>query len=153
MLKRVVLGIIALLVVIQAIRPRRNESAQAPGRNDFLVMYAPPAEVRQVLRDACYDCHSDNTRYPWYANVQPVGWWLAQHIRGGKRHLDFSQFGAYSARQRGRELDRISDQISNRKMPLRSYTWIHKDARLTDKQVDAVSAWIDDLHDKLDPLQ
>lgn len=153
MLKRIVLAVVALLVVIQAIRPHRNVSTQPPGRNDFIVKFDPPPEVRTVLEHACYDCHSNNTRYPWYANVQPVGWWLADHVNSGKRHLNFSEFGAFPLQRQGKKLDAISDELTNRTMPLRSYTWIHHDARLSDPQIDAVSAWIDGLHDKLQPLE
>ena len=149
MFKRVLLGIIVALVVIQFIRPRPNVMARPAGKDDFIVKFNPPPGVRDTLQHACYDCHSDNTRYPWYAQVQPVGWWLADHISEGKRHLDFSRFGQYPLARQAKQLDHISDEVTEHRMPLRSYTWIHKDARLSKKQVDDLSAWADALHDKL----
>jgi hypothetical protein len=151
MLRRILLGLIVVLVIIQFIRPSRNISPEPPGPNDFATLYTPPAGVRTVLEHACYDCHSNNTRYPWYANVQPIGWWLANHVNEGKRELNFSEFGTYTLKRKSRKLDAISDQVSNREMPLKSYTWIHADARLTDEQVNAVSAWMDALRDQVAP--
>lgn len=151
MLKWMFLGVAAAIVVMQFAAPRPNVSVTPPGPNDFIVRYHPPEAVRQILLEACYDCHSDNTRYPWYAHAQPVGWWLAEHIEDGKRHLNFSQFGAYPAKRQAKALDHMADEVTNRTMPLRSYTWIHHDARLTDAQVDALSAWIDSVYDRIAP--
>jgi hypothetical protein len=101
--------------------------------------------VSRILATACYDCHSDHTRYPWYAEVEPVGWWLASHIHDGKSRLNFSEFGTYSRRQALRKLELISDQVSDHKMPLSSYTLIHRDARLTEAQIREMTDWADSL--------
>ena len=150
-LKRILLGLAAVLVAIQFIRPHQNIAPGGRTADDFIARFNPPPAVRTVLETACYDCHSNTTRYPWYAQVQPVGWWLAQHIADGKEALNFSEFGAYSAKRQARKLNLISDQVTDRAMPLPSYTWIHRDARLTDAQVAAVTDWIDALYDKLSP--
>lgn len=151
--KWILIGIVAALAVMQFIAPQPNASALPPGPNDFIVRYNPPPEIRRMLLTACYDCHSDNTRYPWYAHVQPVGWWLADHVKDGKRHLNFSQFGASPPNRQAKQLDHISDEVTNHTMPLRSYTWIHHDARLTDAQVNALSTWTDALYDKVAPKE
>ncbi len=151
MAKRIMIVIVLLLLLIQLLRPQKNIASQPAGPDDFIIKFAPPATVRQVLQNACYDCHSNTTRYPWYANVQPVGWWLANHIDEGKDDLNLSEFGSYPLKKQVRKLTAISDQLSDREMPLRSYTWIHRDARLTDEQVRQVTDWIDGLHDKLAP--
>jgi hypothetical protein len=153
MWKRILLAGAVILLAIQFIRPTRNLSTQAPGADDFIVRFNPPANVSSALRRACYDCHSDSTRYPWYADIQPVAWWLASHIDEGKEHLNLSRFGTYTPRVQARKLNRISDEMVNREMPLWSYTLIHADARLTDAEVNEVSDWIDALHDKLAPAQ
>lgn len=148
-MKRLLLAAIVGCVLIQAVRPKKNVSATPPGPDDFIAHFSPPAALAQQLRVACYDCHSDNTRYPWYAELQPVGWWLATHIHDGKRHLNLSTFASLTPKLQAKKLSQMSDQITNREMPMASYTWIHRDARLTDAEVDALSAWLDDVHDKI----
>jgi hypothetical protein len=133
------------------VRPAKNISTAPPGKNDVATLYAPPADVRRALEVGCYDCHSNNTRYPWYAQIQPVGWWLAQHIRNGKSELNFSEIGTYSPRTQAKKFAAISDQVEGRDMPLKSYTWIHRDAVFTAAQIKAITDWADEQHDKLAP--
>jgi hypothetical protein len=151
MLKKILLVVAVMLIGIQFFRPAKNLSSGTPGKDDIMVRFSPPPDVRHVLEVACYDCHSNNTRYPWYAEVQPTGWWVAGHIADGKHALNFSEFGAYTAKRQARKLTAITDQVSDHDMPLQSYTWIHRDARLTEAQIKAVSDWADALHDKVSP--
>lgn len=151
MLKKLLLAIVVLCAGIQLIRPHRNISAAPPGPNDVTVRFPPPPDVEHSLQVACYDCHSNNTRYPWYANVQPVGWWLASHINDGKRRLNFSIMGSYPKKRVARLFDAISDRVSDHSMPLASYRLIHHDARLTNQQIQAITDWADGWNDKLDP--
>ena len=140
MMKKIFLGLAIVLVVLQLVRPARNLSAST-GPQDITVQCTVPAGVQSILTKACYDCHSDNTRYPWYANVQPAGWWLAWHIHEGKRHLNFSEFGAYDFNHAQRKLKQISKEINSHGMPLDSYTWIHRDAILTAVEIKLVNDW------------
>jgi hypothetical protein len=142
MIKKIFLGLALLFVAIQFVRPVKNLSP-APGPNDITARITVPAEVQQVLVKACYDCHSDHTRYPWYAEVQPVGWWLASHIHDGKQHLNFSQFGAYNEKTADRKLRQITRNVDNGGMPLNSYTWIHRDAILTEAEIKLIDGWVD----------
>jgi hypothetical protein len=151
MAKRILLGLVAVLIVMQFFRPTLNVASQPPTKDDFVVRYAPPPEIQQILAVACYDCHSNTTRYPWYAQAQPVGWWLGSHINDGKFALNFSEFGSYAPKRQARKLNQISDQLTEHTMPLRSYTWIHRDARLSDAQIRTVTDWMDALHDKIAP--
>jgi len=140
----------ALLLVIQLFPPSRNSGAR-DGPDDVAARYAVPAAVKTLLVGACYDCHSDRTDYPRYARVQPIGWWLAHHVRAGKSHLNFSRFGKYPPKQAARKLDVISDEVEDGDMPLRSYAWMHPAARLTPAQRSAIVDWAQALHDQLDP--
>jgi hypothetical protein len=142
-------GLLAL-VLMQFWRPARN-AATTPGPNDINLKYPVPAAVQAVLQTACYDCHSNHTHYPWYANMQPVRWWLDSHINDGKRHLDFSEFSAYSTKRKADVLGKITDEVLDHTMPLKSYTWIHADARLTPAEIKLIADWADDLHDRIDP--
>ena len=142
--------LLSALLLLQLWRPARNVSAAA-GPNDINVRHPVPAPVLSVLRRACYDCHSNHTRYPWYAEVQPVRAWLDYHVNDGKRHLDFSAFGTYSAKRAGKKLDEIIDEVETRAMPLRSYTWMHVEARLTPTEIKLLAAWAADLRDEVSP--
>jgi hypothetical protein len=141
-------AVLAVLLACQFVRPVKNV-ASAPGPDDLARKYAMPADVQRVLAKPCYDCHSDHTRYPWYTEVQPVGWWLAHHVDDGRAHLDFSAFGQLDARRAVRQLEQISDEITDGTMPLKSYMWIHADARLTGAEKTLVTAWADELAEQI----
>ena len=142
-MKRIVAcGFVVVLVGIQFIRPARNLAAPGPNPNDLTALHPVPPAVKAILERSCYDCHSDNTRYPWYANIQPVAWWLDHHITDGKRHLNFSQFAKYNAKRAGKKLEQILDETRDGGMPLPSYTLIHRDAKLTAAEVKALEAWV-----------
>lgn len=144
------LALLLVLVGIQFIHPQPNLGTTG-GANDLTVRSAVPDDVRRLLADACYDCHSNHTRYPWYANVQPVAWWLDHHVREGKRGLNFSEFGAYPARRATRKLAAIGKEVGRGDMPLSSYTWMHPAARLTPDQRKKLVDWAQALHDKIPP--
>lgn len=149
---KILLAIVLLLVIAQFIRPAKNLSA-APSPNDITALHPTPPEVKTILAKACYDCHSDNTRYPWYNHIQPVGWWLANHVNDGKRHLNFSQFGAYPPKRAANKLKETIELVEKHEMPLASYTLIHGDARLTDAERAALIAWAKDVARQIPPAQ
>jgi len=150
LLRRLLPVLVFVLVAIQFVRPVRNV-ASAPSPNELSVKHPVPTDVRRTLEQACYDCHSDTTRYPWYAGVQPVAWWIDYHVRAGKGHLNFSEFGAYSDQRAARKLDLLVEEVEQGDMPLPSYTWLHPAARLTAEQKQQLTAWADALHDQLAP--
>ena len=143
-------GLVLVLAAIQFIHPQRN-LGPAGGPDDSTSRLAVPPDVQTVLAAACYDCHSNRTRYPWYASVQPVGWWLAHHISAARGELNFSEFGTYSSKRAARKLDAIIDQVEQGDMPLRSYTWMHPAARLTAAQRKLLTGWAQMRHDKISP--
>jgi hypothetical protein len=138
--KKIILVFLVILVIIQFIRPAKNISAAATGK-EIEKMYPVPDSVQQILQKACYDCHSNNTRYPWYAQVQPVGWWLANHIKDGKEELNFSEFGNYPLKRQSKKLKKSAKEVQEGGMPLSSYTLIHTDAKLTDAEKQAYINW------------
>jgi len=148
MLKKTLLVLAFLAVAIQCVRPAKNRSA-APAPGDIAALHPTPPEVQAILAKACYDCHSDNTRYPWYAEIQPVGWWLASHVKDGKRHLNFSRFGAYPDIRAARALTKTMDEMEDHEMPLASYTLIHRDAVLTPAEIAAVTQWAGAIRDRI----
>lgn len=139
-MKKILIGLLIVLVVIQFVRPEKNTSGTV-GANDIRVSNPVPANVLSVLKRACFDCHSNNTNYPWYANIQPLGWWLQNHINEGKEELNFSEFGTYSAKKAAHKLEETAEMVEEKEMPLESYTWIHKNAKLTQDEIKLVADW------------
>lgn len=121
-------------IIMQFIQPVRNQSGRV-SEKDITKVYKIPENVSAVLKTSCYDCHSHNTNYPWYAKIQPVGWWLSSHIKKGKSELNFNEFGDYSKRRQNSKLKSIVSSIEDGTMPLPSYTLIHADAKLSKQDI------------------
>lgn len=136
--------IVIVLVLIQFIRPKRNHS-ELVSNNDITRIYPISVEVQQIMIHSCNDCHSNNTHYPWYTNIQPIGWWLQDHINGGKHELNFSEFGSYAPKKQQHKLKETADQIRHGDMPLRSYLMIHTNSKLTAAQKKIMTDWADSL--------
>jgi hypothetical protein len=140
MKKKIGLGLLAVLVIIQFIHPTRNTSVtESP--NEISKYYEVPADIHRVLKKSCYDCHSNNTVYPWYTNIQPVGWWLQSHVNDGKGELNFDEFGTYELKKAKHKFEEIEEVIREGEMPLGSYTLIHRDSKLTAEQSASIAAW------------
>jgi hypothetical protein len=145
MIKRILVVLAALLILAQFIRPTRVEPNASDPSNDLITIAGPPAAVEGILRSACYDCHSDQPRYPWYHNITPVNFWLQDHIDEAREELNFSQWGTYSAKRITRKIKEIDEEVSEGEMPLPSYTWLHAEARLTDAQRKELIAFFEGL--------
>ena len=127
MKKKIFLGLILLIVVIQFFRPDKNTATEAAA-TDFITLKQPPEEIASYLKVACYDCHSNNTRYPWYAEVAPVSWWIADHIEHAQHHLNLSEWGTYEPGEQAHKWEEMWEMLEEKEMPLESYTWLHGDA-------------------------
>lgn len=147
-LKRTFQILLLAFIVIQFIRPAKNKSEGISG-NDITKVYAVPEDVQTILKTSCYDCHSNNTVYPWYANIQPAAWWLNDHVQEGKRELNFSEFASYRIGRQYRKLEEINGEVKEDKMPLDSYLWIHKDAKLDEKQKLTLANWVTSVRDTI----
>ena len=135
-------------IVIQFFRPAKNRS-EGIGENDITKKYAVPLDVLRILQTSCYDCHSNNTKYPWYSYVQPVAWWLNSHIQDGKRGLNFSEFTSYRIGKQYRRFNDIIETVKKDEMPLDSYLWIHKNAKLSTEQKLTLTNWATALRDTI----
>lgn len=142
--KITVLILFAVFVGIQFIPSERNESNTIL-ETDFTKTFEVPNDVQNVLKTSCYDCHSNNTKYPWYNKIQPAAWFMEEHIADGKKELNFSEFGDYSKRRQKSKLKSIVSQVKSEEMPLPSYTYIHWDAKLSDTQKKLLEDWINGL--------
>lgn len=144
MKKKILLTLLAILIIIQFIRPARNVSNTVPA-TDITKVYSVPGNVQQILKVSCNDCHSSNTIYPWYTNIQPVGWWMQKHVNDGKKELNFSEFGSYTPKRQAHKLEEVGEQVKGGHMPINSYLWVHTDAKLSDEQKMAVVEWAEGL--------
>ncbi len=140
MLRKILMVLLAIFIIMQFFRPNKNVSATT-SKNDISYAYAIPQDVQHILSKACNDCHSNNTKYPWYAEVQPVAWWLADHVEEGKEHVNYSEFLSYGLRKQYHKLEETEEMVKEGHMPLDSYLWIHKDAKLTDDEKRKVVDW------------
>ena len=136
-------------VVIQFFPMDYNQSETVP-QTDFMLVNSVPATVEKSLQISCYDCHSNNTKYPWYNKVQPVAWYLEDHIKEGKAELNFNEWDNYSERRKNSKLRSIIKQIENGEMPLDSYTLIHRDAIFSKEEKKAVLNYMKTLKDDLE---
>jgi len=134
-----IFAIVALvtLVGIQFVPAKRNQS-DIVSASDFIATYNPPKEVESILRTSCYDCHSNNTNYPWYNKIQPVSWYLEDHVKHGKEELNFSEFGEYSDRRKMSKLKSFISQVEQDEMPLDSYTFLHRSAKVSNAEKELV---------------
>ena len=138
LLKYLLILALVALVVMQFIRPEKNlggyESVAA-----FEAETKPSEDVRAILKESCYDCHSDHTRYPWYAEIAPVSYWLADHVKDGKKHFNVSDWSNYSLKKKDHKMDELIEEVEEGEMPLDSYTWTHGD--ITDAQRELLIQW------------
>lgn len=140
-------GLLALLVLAQLYRPARNLSNDQT--NHISTKYPVPEAVGAILKPACYDCHSNLTEYPWYAEIQPVAYWLASHVEEGKRKLNLSTFTKRSVAVQNHKFEEIIEMVKEGEMPLNSYTWTHSDARLSEQQRQTLVNWAQTNMDSL----
>lgn len=148
MLKRILVALFVILVILQAFRPDKN-NVSANTTNSIAKNYAVPDSVKVILAKACNDCHSNKTQYPWYTNVQPVGWWIDDHIEDGKHHLNFDEFSNYRIAKQYKKLEECMDELKEGDMPIGSYTLIHKEAVLTEAEKQTLYNWCTDIRDSI----
>ena len=148
-IKKILLALLVAFIAIQFIQPARNKSVQVPPVH-ISKLYAMPQNVETIFQKACYDCHSNNTNYPWYVSIQPMGWVMAKHIQDGKAEINFSRFGNYSVRRQVSKLKNIASAIKDGAMPLPSYTWLHANARLTANEKAVIISWLTKTKDSLE---
>lgn len=140
-LKKVGLVLLVVLIIAQFFGPEKNDGDIA-SVEAFIADTNPPEDVQMIMKSACFDCHSDHTRYPWYNNITPVNYWLADHVKDGKKHFNVSKWTDYSDKKKDHKLEELAEEVEEGHMPLPSYTWTHSDAKLSKEQIEAVEAWV-----------
>ena len=152
MAKNILYALGVSLLIIQFIRPEKNVSS-GPYQNDISTKFPMSKEVASAFKNACYDCHSNHSKYPWYFNMQPVAWWLQHHIDEGKSELNFNEFASYSPKKQDHKLEEIAEAVTEGWMPLKPYKLVHKESALSEDQKKAIIAWVNQSRSTLNNTQ
>ncbi len=143
-MRRILLVLLAIvaaaLAAMQFVRTERTN----PPVNAADVLRAP-RNVQPILKRACYDCHSNETHWPWYSNIAPMSWLLAEDVEEGRAEMSFSEWNTYNADQRNHLLEEICKEVKRGEMPLKSYTFLHPSAKMTIEDKRALCVWTDSL--------
>jgi len=148
LLKIIALILLVAFIAIQFFPTELNQSDMVP-KTDFLLVNKIPGTIQKKLEVSCYDCHSNNTHYPWYSKIQPAAWFLEDHIKEGKAELNFNEWGDYSDRRKNSKLKSIINQIKDDEMPLESYTYIHRDATFSSVEKKEIIQFMEQLRNSL----
>lgn len=148
MIKKILIVVLIALIIIQFFHPKKNEAAGVQP-NYIGNVYTIPADIKGILKKACNDCHSNNTMYPWYSRIQPVDWWLDNHVQEGKKELNLDEYSNRNLRYQYHKLEEIADQVKKGEMPLNSYTWIHKNAILSEAEKSALIGWANGIREEM----
>lgn len=132
-MKKILFWILGIFVAIQLIPIDRTNKPVEKTQN-FVDVVKPPKEVEQILKNACYDCHSNEVKYPKYAYVAPISWPVKHHINEGRERVNFSIWTTYNPDQKNHIIDDIMETVEIKEMPLKGYLPMHPEANLTDEQ-------------------
>lgn len=148
MIKYIILGMVTIMVAIQFVgEPLPENRGENP--QDLLVNYSIEGDVADLLRASCYDCHSQETKYPFYSKVAPVSWLIGDHVRDGREELNFSEWESLTKRKKIRKLKDIAEEVGEKKMPLESYIYLHEEAKLSSEQRQVLIDWANEMADEV----
>jgi uncharacterized membrane protein len=147
LLKKIGLALVVILVVLQAFKPEKNVSEDHS--KNITNLYPVSKDVDAILVKACNDCHSNNTKYPWYACVQPLAWWINDHVIDGKKHFNLDDFASYKLSKQYDIMEEVIEQVNEGEMPLTSYRLIHNEAKLTQEERAVLSSWAQSVLDSM----
>ncbi len=140
MLKKIGIGIFVILVVIQFFRIDKTNPAYNEA-DDFINIAQPPLEIATLIKAACYDCHSHQSKYPWYSNIAPISFMLQHHIEEGRQHLNFSMWGTYQEKKADHKLEECVEELEEGNMPMKPYIIMHSEAKMTATQKVTLEKW------------
>ena len=139
-IKKILLVLLVIFIIAQFFGPEKNEGDLA-SIDAFLTETNPPEDVKLILKESCFDCHSDVTRYPWYSSITPVNYWMADHVKHGTKHFNVSKWEGAKVKRKDHKFEELIEMVEDKEMPLPSYTWTHTEAKLTDAQIQSILDW------------
>lgn len=141
MKKKILLGILAILFIAQFFRiDKTNPPANLD--QDFLNLNNAPTEIALIFKDACYDCHSNETEYPWYTNITPVNFWIKGHINGARDNVNYSEWGSFTENKQAHKMEESIEVLEDGRMPAKSFVLMHPEAKLSDQQKADLINWL-----------
>lgn len=138
---KIPLVILILILVFMQLIPNRLPENNDDLKDDLISLINPPEDVTMILQNSCYDCHSNVSKYPWYSYVAPVSWLVAKDVQEGREELNFSEWATLSKRQQIKAMSDIAEEVEEGKMPLDIYTYLHRDAILSEEQIELITTW------------
>jgi len=138
--KKFCLLLLIVFIIAQFFGPKKNDGS-LESVTAFLKETKPPENVKAILTESCFDCHSNATRYPWYSNITPVNYWMADHVEHGTKHFNVSTWEGTLVKRKDHKMEELIEFVELKKMPLPSYIWTHSDAKLSDKQIKDMLKW------------
>ncbi|MDX1471786.1 MAG: heme-binding domain-containing protein [Flavobacteriaceae bacterium] len=148
--QKIIVVLLVIFIVAQFFQPVKNKGEMS-SVEPFLAETNPPNDVQFILEQHCFDCHSNNTIYPWYGSITPVNFWLDDHVEEGKEHFNVSVWEEYSLKKKDHKLEELIEMVESREMPLESYTYAHWDARLSEEEINSVVSWAKQVRNNLGP--
>ncbi|MGB1248527.1 MAG: heme-binding domain-containing protein [Chitinophagales bacterium] len=144
MKKKIGIAVIIILLIIQFFRiDKTNPSSDVA--SDIFSNHVASEEIRTIVKNACYDCHSNETVYPWYSNIAPVSWWMKRHIDNGREKLNFSLWGEASVEDQAHMIYESVEMLEKNWMPILSYKLTHSEGRLSEEERNMVIDWLESL--------
>ncbi|MEP6635937.1 MAG: heme-binding domain-containing protein [Acidobacteriota bacterium] len=139
-LKWLLIVVVGALIGLQFVRPVKTNPAVDQSKTIQTNLQVTP-QVAAILDRSCQDCHGNDTRWPWYSNVSPVSWTVIDHVNEGRKHLNLSEWGSYDKRRATKKLEQMCDEVKDGAMPIPSYTWIHRSAKLSADDIKTLCDW------------
>jgi hypothetical protein len=146
--RRIGIGLASIIILAQFIRPDMSPRTSNP-EIGIHTAYPVPGDVDAILDRSCNDCHSNTTKYPWYSDIQPVGWWIQDHIDDARRHLNFDEFTSYRLYRQYNKFQEIEGEIREHLMPLDSYLPLHPEAELSTEDRSLIVQWSRAMRDSM----
>lgn len=147
-MKKLLIVLLVAFVIIQFFRIDKTNPAPTPGM-DFLNIKNTPESTAKLIKNGCYDCHSNESKYPWYSNIQPIAWFLKKHIDDGRKELNFSTFATYEPKRQAHKLQEAAEMIENGAMPLESYILMHPEAKFTEAQKKEIIDYFNSIESEI----
>lgn len=147
-MKKIIVALFVLFIIIQFFRIDKT-NPPVDKSMDFLTIKKAPEDISKMIKTSCYDCHSNESTYPWYSDIQPIGWFLQNHIKEGRQELNFSTFATYDAVRQAKKLKKSAHEIEEGEMPLESYLLIHRDAKLTNEQKEKLVKYFTSIKEEI----
>lgn len=148
--KRIFLAVIVVFVAAQFVPLNRQNPPVTPSKT-IEAVEPMPASVRAIFQTSCNDCHSNETRWPWYSRIAPLSWMIVHDVHEGRRHVNFSEWGVYSAKKKEDKLELICEQVTNGDMPDGVYAFFHRQVRVGEQGRQEVCDWVDSARSTLEP--